>query len=95
MFSPVLLDEGAQGSMRQAIAGLLPGRSFSRCERLDLDFATGSEIKARFAEMRNNVNASMRRAREETGYQFTIETGSFLTSTRDFLILAVVVTRTA
>jgi hypothetical protein len=79
-------------SIRQQIASLGEGESFSRCERLDYDRLTKESLIKAIATLRNSTQAAMRRAASDTGNIFTIETGDFWTRSRD-LILAVVVTR--
>lgn len=79
-------------SIRHQIASLNAGESFSRCERLDYERLTKDGLIKAIATLRNTTQAAMRRAANDTGNIFTIETGDFWTRSRD-LILAVVVTR--
>ena len=80
------------GSMRAKIAALKTGESFSRAERIDFDSATKETLADTMQAMRNAVTPSANRASNETGNQYVVETGKWITRSGD-VMLAVVVTR--
>ena len=82
------------GSMRAKIAALKSGESFARAERIDFDSATRETLAETMQAMRNVVNPSANRASSETGNQYVVETGKWITRSGD-VMLTVVVTRLA
>ena len=82
------------GSMRAKIAALKSGESFSCAERIDFDTATRETLAETMQAMRNAVTPSVNRASNETGNQYVVETGKWITRSGD-VMLAVVVTRLA
>lgn len=80
------------GSMRAKIAALKTGESFSRAERIDFDSATRKGLVDTMQAMRNTVTPSVNRAHADTGNEYVVETGKWLTRNGD-VMLAVVVTR--
>lgn len=80
-------------SIRYQIAGLDVGESFAKCERLELELLTKEAVNERTAALRNTVSAAARRAMGENGSDYAVETGNFLTASRDLMLIAVVTRR--
>lgn len=80
-------------SMRQSIAALDVGESYTRAERLELEQLSKDTVVDKTAALRNTVSAAMRRAASDTGNEYTVETASLLTTTSRDLMLVAIVTR--
>lgn len=78
------------GSMPWQLSGLAFGESFAKCRRIPLDHASRDAIVEHTAALRNTMAAAMRRAEARTGYDFALETGSFLTLKRDIMLVCAV-----
>lgn len=72
-------------SLRARIAALDVGKTVSEASRLT--GADAKEIEDEIERMRNVVNPQVARAKAQTGHGFTIEQGSFLSRSRDLLII--------
>lgn len=90
--SDTLLFE-APASLRHSISQLDIGESFAKCERMELELLTRAQVTEQTRAMRNTVCAAARRAKTETGHDYAVETGSFLTSNRDLMLLCIVTRR--
>lgn len=81
-------------SMRRVIADLDVGECYARCERIELELLTKDRIVETTRSMRNTICAAARRAKDHTGHNYAVETGNFLTATRDLILFCVVTRRT-
>lgn len=84
----------AAPSRVQQIADLEVGKSVSFAERLDGDEATKATIIATREKLLNSVAAAVKRARDKSGFTYTVENGEITTRSLDILCV-VVITRTA
>lgn len=73
---------------------LKEGESISRSVRLLLTDPGVKKITKKMASMRNSMNQIASRAKEATGSNFRVESGQFITESRDAIILTVVLTCT-
>ncbi len=80
-------------SIRVQLVALKPGQSYAEAVKLNPDAVNRTKIRHTLRKLSDRVNASVARAKAETGSNFVTNTGSFLTATTHDLILSVVVTR--
>lgn len=78
----------------QQLMDLELGKSISIAERLDGDAATKEVLIKTRDGLLNSVAASVKRARDKTGFAYTVENGNITTRSLD-IISVVVITRTA
>ena len=79
-------------SMREAIAELDLGESYSKCTRIPLSELSRVIVTDTTSKMRNTLNSAMRRAMSDVQSTYTLETGHLLTT--GALIVVGIVTRT-
>lgn len=84
-------------SFAAAVANLEPGEEFAKLQRINAS-ATFESIQATLPAMRdtlrNNIAPAVARAKAETGGQYSVEVTDFMTTSRNWFLIAVV-TRTA
>lgn len=80
----------ADGSMRAAISRLGAGESYSRSERFDFDSMTRDGLAEANLKLRNTMKSASRRASEQTGFNYSVETGEWMTHGRDIVVTAIV-----
>lgn len=78
----------------QQLMDLELGKSISIAERFDGDNATKEVLTKSREGLLNSVAASVKRARDKTGFAYTVENGNITTRSLDILSV-VVITRTA
>lgn len=81
-------------SLRARIAELDVGGSLAEVQRLQIGGTHEGGIENETEKLRNRINPNVARAKAQTGGTYTVENGSFLTRSRD-LMLVFAVTRTA
>ena len=75
--------------------GLEPGDTVAEARRLGLDGLCGrTEIAAAIEQIRNFANPAVKAAKEKSNGEYAVESGSYLTRTREHLLVVVTVTRT-
>jgi hypothetical protein len=79
-------------SIRSQLSRLAIGESYSRAVRLDFDTTTRDGVTDALNAMRNALKSSIHNTAEETGFEFLMEYGEWLTRSRD-IVLNVIVTR--
>ena len=80
-------------SVRAQIAALTRGNSWSHSTRIPIASIDGEELVPTLQSMRDRINPAVARAKRDTGAEFTVETGEFLSRDKTAIILTVAVTR--
>lgn len=79
--------------VRDALVRLEPGQSYAIATRMLQDTTTAAEIATESERQRNSVTAATARAKAQTGSNFVIEVGEFLTAKSRDIMLCCVITR--
>lgn len=80
-------------SFAGAVRALNRGESTARVVRLPVDDTSDVEIKAETSRMRNVINQMISQMRTDTGSNFRVESGNYITSDAAAIIVCVTVTR--
>lgn len=80
-------------SFASAVRGLVNGESAARVVRLPVDDTSDVEIKNETSRMRNVINQMISQMRADTGSNFRVESGNYITSDATAIIVCVTVTR--
>lgn len=84
----------ARYSIREQLARLNVGESYSRSERLDFDNTTRADLDAVLLTQRNAIQTHIARAKAETLNDYVVESGEWRTRSRD-IVITLIVTRVA
>lgn len=76
------------------ISALEVGETACDCKRLSLGFFDKDDLSSALERLRNNANPSVKYAKDTRGGEYTVETGDFLTRSKDLMVV-IAVTRTA